>query len=61
MIKNDFDKVFENYDVVVGLIVFIIVFNLGEEIDDLLIMYVNDLLIILVNLVGLFGIFVFCG
>lgn len=61
LIKNDFDKVFEFYDVVVGLIVFIIVFNIGEEIDDFLIMYVNDLLIILVNFVGLFGILVFCG
>ncbi len=34
LIKNDFDKVFENYDVVVGPTAPTTAFNLGEEIDD---------------------------
>ncbi|MGU3218872.1 amidase family protein [Staphylococcus aureus] len=57
MIKNDFDKVFENYDVVVGPTAPTTAFNLGEEIDDPLTMYANDLLTTPVNLAGLPGIF----
>ncbi len=53
MIKNDFDKVFENYDVVVGPTAPTTAFNLGEEIDDPLTMYANDLLTTPVNLAGL--------
>ncbi|SPZ99439.1 aspartyl/glutamyl-tRNA(Asn/Gln) amidotransferase subunit A [Staphylococcus aureus] len=61
MIKNDFDKVFENYDVVVGPTAPTTAFNLGEEIDDPLTMYANDLLTTPVNLAGLPGISVPCG
>lgn len=53
LIKNDFDKVFENYDVVVGPTAPTTAFNLGEEIDDPLTMYANDLLTTPVNLAGL--------
>ena len=51
LIKNDFDKVFENYDVVVGPTAPTTAFNLGDEIDDPLTMYANDLLTTPVNLV----------
>lgn len=34
---------------------------MGEKVDDLMIMYVNDILIILVNLVGVLVILVLCG
>lgn len=61
LIKNDFDKVFENYDVVVGPTAPTTAFNLGEEIDDPLTMYANDLLTTPVNLAGLPGISVPCG
>ena len=56
LIKNDFDKVFENYDVVVGPTAPTTAFNLGDEIDDPLTMYANDLLTTPVNLAGLPGI-----
>ena len=61
LIKNDFDKVFENYDVVVGPTAPTTAFNLGEEIDEPLTMYANDLLTTPVNLAGLPGISVPCG
>ena len=61
LIKNDFDKVFDNYDVVVGPTAPTTAFNLGEEIDDPLTMYANDLLTTPVNLAGLPGISVPCG
>ena len=61
LIKNDFDKVFENYDVVVGPTAPTTAFNLGDEIDDPLTMYANDLLTTPVNLAGLPGISVPCG
>lgn len=61
LIKNDFDKVFENYDVVVGPTAPTTAFNLGDEIDDPLTMYANDLLTTSVNLAGLPGISVPCG
>ena len=61
LIKNDFDKVFENYDVVVGPTAPTTAFNIGEEIDDPLTMYANDLLTTPVNLAGLPGISVPCG
>ena len=61
LIKNDFDKVFESYDVVVGPTAPTTAFNIGEEIDDPLTMYANDLLTTPVNLAGLPGISVPCG
>lgn len=61
LIKNDFDKVFENYDVVVGPTAPTTAFDLSDEIDDPLTMYANDLLTTPVNLAGLPGISVPCG
>jgi aspartyl-tRNA(Asn)/glutamyl-tRNA(Gln) amidotransferase subunit A len=61
LIKNDFDNIFENYDVVVGPTTPTTAFNIGEEIDDPLTMYANDLLTTPVNLAGLPGISVPCG
>ncbi len=61
LIKNDFDKVFENYDVVVGPTAPTTAFDLDDEIDDPLTMYANDLLTTSVNLAGLPGISVPCG
>ena len=61
LIRQDFDKVFEDYDVVVGPTTPTAAFNLGEEINDPLTMYANDLLTTPVNLAGLPGISVPCG
>ncbi|WP_460989356.1 amidase family protein, partial [Staphylococcus aureus] len=56
LIKNDFDKVFENYVVVVGPTAPTTAFTLGEEIVVPLTMYASDLLTTPVNLAGLPGI-----
>lgn len=61
LIKQDFEKVFENYDVVIGPTNPTTAFKIGEKIDDPVTMYANDLLTIPVNLAGLPGISVPCG
>ena len=50
LIKQDFDKVFENYDVIIGPTTPTTAFKIGEKIDDPLTMYANDILTIPVNL-----------
>lgn len=50
-----------DYDLIIGLFILIVVFGLGENINDLIIMYMNDILIIFVNLVGLLGMFILVG
>ncbi|WP_085993293.1 Asp-tRNA(Asn)/Glu-tRNA(Gln) amidotransferase subunit GatA [Oceanobacillus senegalensis] len=61
LIKNDFDKIFEDYDVVIGPTTPTPAFKVGENIDDPLTMYANDILTIPVNLAGVPGISVPCG
>ncbi|MCC2084777.1 aspartyl/glutamyl-tRNA amidotransferase subunit A [Staphylococcus sp. HMSC068D08] len=61
LIKRDFDNIFEEYDVVVGPTAPTTAFNIGDEIDNPLTMYANDLLTTPVNLAGLPGISVPCG
>ncbi|WP_042141983.1 Asp-tRNA(Asn)/Glu-tRNA(Gln) amidotransferase subunit GatA [Paucisalibacillus sp. EB02] len=61
LIKNDFDKIFEEYDVVIGPTTPTPAFKVGEKIDDPLTMYANDILTIPVNLAGVPGISIPCG
>ncbi|UOQ92028.1 Asp-tRNA(Asn)/Glu-tRNA(Gln) amidotransferase subunit GatA [Halobacillus shinanisalinarum] len=61
LIKNDFDKVLEKYDVIIGPTTPTPAFKVGEKIDDPLTMYANDILTIPVNLAGVPGISVPCG
>lgn len=61
LIKNDFEKVFEKYDVIIGPTAPSTAFKIGEKIDDPLTMYANDILTIPVNLAGVPGISVPCG
>ncbi|MRH44575.1 Asp-tRNA(Asn)/Glu-tRNA(Gln) amidotransferase subunit GatA [Aquibacillus halophilus] len=61
LIKNDFDKVFEDYDVIVGPTTPTPAFKVGEKIDDPLTMYANDILTIPVNLAGVPGMSIPCG
>nr|WP_088005753.1 Asp-tRNA(Asn)/Glu-tRNA(Gln) amidotransferase subunit GatA [Indiicoccus explosivorum] len=61
LIKQDFDKVFERFDVIIGPTTPTPSFNIGEKIDDPLTMYVNDILTIPVNLAGVPAISVPCG
>ncbi|VDG23103.1 Asp-tRNA(Asn)/Glu-tRNA(Gln) amidotransferase subunit GatA [Lactiplantibacillus mudanjiangensis] len=55
LIINDFNKVFENYDLIIGPTAPTPAFKLGDEISDPITMYMNDVLTIPVNLAGLPG------
>ncbi|WP_078551382.1 Asp-tRNA(Asn)/Glu-tRNA(Gln) amidotransferase subunit GatA [Bacillus alkalicellulosilyticus] len=61
LIKQDFENVFENYDVIIGPTAPTPAFKVGEKLDDPLTMYANDILTIPVNLAGVPGISVPCG
>ncbi|RDW18976.1 Asp-tRNA(Asn)/Glu-tRNA(Gln) amidotransferase subunit GatA [Oceanobacillus chungangensis] len=61
LIKNDFDKIFEEYDVIIGPTSPTTAFKLGEKIDDPLTMYADDILTVPVNLAGVPGISIPCG
>lgn len=61
LIKQDFEKVFEKYDVIIGPTAPTPAFKIGEQINDPLTMYANDILTIPVNLAGVPGISVPCG
>lgn len=61
LIKQDFDKVFEQYDVIIGPTAPTTAFKLGTQVDDPLTMYLNDILTIPVSLAGVPAISVPCG
>jgi aspartyl-tRNA(Asn)/glutamyl-tRNA(Gln) amidotransferase subunit A len=61
LIKNDFEEVFKNYDVIIGPTTPTPAFKIGEKTSDPLTMYANDILTIPVNLAGVPGISVPCG
>jgi aspartyl-tRNA(Asn)/glutamyl-tRNA(Gln) amidotransferase subunit A len=61
LIKNDYDKAFENCDVVLGPTTPTAAFKLGEKFDDPLAMYLNDIYTVSANLAGLPGISIPCG
>ncbi|MEK3907682.1 Asp-tRNA(Asn)/Glu-tRNA(Gln) amidotransferase subunit GatA [Oceanobacillus sp. FSL K6-0127] len=61
LIKQDFDKIFEDFDVIVGPTSPTTAYKVGELIDDPLTMYANDILTIPVNLAGVPGISLPCG
>ena len=53
LIKQDFDKVFSQYDLIIGPASPTVAFGIGENINDPITMYLNDILTIPVNLAGL--------
>ncbi|NHN35363.1 Asp-tRNA(Asn)/Glu-tRNA(Gln) amidotransferase subunit GatA [Paenibacillus agricola] len=61
LIKQDFDKVFESYDIVIGPTAPTTAFKVGALVDDPLTMYLNDILTIPVNLAGVPAISIPCG
>lgn len=61
LIKQDFEKVFEKYDVIIGPTAPTHAFKIGENLDDPLTMYANDILTIPMNLAGVPAISVPCG
>ncbi|RXZ00729.1 Asp-tRNA(Asn)/Glu-tRNA(Gln) amidotransferase subunit GatA [Fictibacillus sp. S7] len=61
LIKNDFEQVFNDFDVIIGPTTPTTAFKIGEKKDDPLTMYANDILTIPVNLAGVPAISVPCG
>lgn len=61
MIKNDFDKVFSEYQVIMGPTTTSTAFKIGEKTSDPIAMYVEDLLTVTANIAGLPGISVPAG
>lgn len=61
LIKNDFDEVFKNYDVIIGPTAPTTAFKLGSQVENPLTMYLNDILTIPVSLAGVPAISIPCG
>ena len=61
LICRDFEKVFENHDMILAPTAPTPAYGIGEEIDDPVTMYMNDILTIPVNLAGLPGMSVPAG
>ena len=61
LIKQDYDKIFEEYDVIVGPTAPTAAFEIGKNIDDPMTMYANDILTIPINLAGVPAISIPCG
>ncbi|MDK6375509.1 Asp-tRNA(Asn)/Glu-tRNA(Gln) amidotransferase subunit GatA [Aerococcus urinae] len=61
MIRQEFEELFEKYDVVAGPVTTSTAFKFGEKSDDPIEMYLADLLTVPVNLAGLPSISVPCG
>jgi aspartyl-tRNA(Asn)/glutamyl-tRNA(Gln) amidotransferase subunit A len=61
LIKQEFDRAFERFDVLLAPTSPSVAFKIGEKVDDPLAMYLNDVLTIPVNMAGLPGISVPCG
>lgn len=61
LIKQDFDQVFADYDVILGPTAPTPAFKIGTQVDDPLTMYLNDILTIPVSLAGIPAISVPCG
>ncbi|MCD2255147.1 Asp-tRNA(Asn)/Glu-tRNA(Gln) amidotransferase subunit GatA [Agrilactobacillus fermenti] len=53
LIKNDFDQLFEKYDLILGPTTPTPAFGLGEKVTDPVTMYLNDILTIPANLAGI--------
>lgn len=61
LIKSDFDKAFQNYDLIIGPTAPTPAFRIGEQVGDPLTMYLNDICTIPVSLAGVPAISVPCG
>jgi len=61
LIKQDFDRAFEQYDLLIGPTAPTPAFRIGEQVGDPLTMYLNDICTIPVSLAGVPAISVPCG
>jgi aspartyl-tRNA(Asn)/glutamyl-tRNA(Gln) amidotransferase subunit A len=61
LIRRDFDRAFEQFDLLMGPVTPTVAFPLGEKAEDPIAMYLSDVCTIPVNLAGLPGMSVPCG
>ncbi len=61
LLKNDFDRVFEDFDVIAAPTAPTVAFKLGEQTGDPLTLYMNDILTVPINMAGLPGMSIPCG
>jgi aspartyl-tRNA(Asn)/glutamyl-tRNA(Gln) amidotransferase subunit A len=61
LIRQDFDRAFEQVDLIAGPVAPAPAFKIGEKVDDPLAMYLFDLYTVSTNLAGLGGISIPCG
>jgi aspartyl-tRNA(Asn)/glutamyl-tRNA(Gln) amidotransferase subunit A len=61
LIRQDFDRAFEEVDLIAGPVTPTPAFKLGERVDDPLAMYLFDLYTVSANLAGIAGISIPCG
>ena len=61
LVKQEFDKAFEKYDILITPTSPIVAFNMGEKSDNPLEMYLADICTISINIAGLPGISIPCG
>lgn len=61
IIKEDFDKVFEDYDIILSPTSPSLPFKIGEKIEDPLAMYKSDIFTVPINLTGICAISIPCG
>lgn len=61
LIKEDFDRAFEKYDLLLSPVSPTTAFRIGEKTDDPLQMYLSDICTISVNLAGIPGMSIPCG
>ncbi len=61
LIRQDYEQLFQQYDVIVGPTSPVTAFRIGERIEDPLTMYLNDICTLPVNLAGLPAVSVPCG
>ncbi len=61
LIRQDFDKAFEEVDLIAGPVTPTPAFKLGEKVDDPLAMYLFDLYTVSTNLAGIGGMSIPCG
>lgn len=61
LIKNDFDKAFSKFDVLISPTAPSPAFKIGEKVDDPLSMYISDIATIPINLAGIPAISIPCG
>jgi aspartyl-tRNA(Asn)/glutamyl-tRNA(Gln) amidotransferase subunit A len=61
LIKNDFEKAFSKFDVLLSPTAPSVAFKIGEKVDDPLSMYLSDIATIPINLAGIPAISIPCG